>query len=77
MTVSFSRFIPALGVAIVLLVLAIGFGPIIRPTGVVILNVMVGLIILDCLAVADSSPAGARQLDTRYPETGPRCRRGP
>jgi len=74
MTVSFSRFIPPLGVAIVLLVLAIGFG---RPTGVVILNVMVGLIILGCLAVADSSPAGARQLDTRYPETGPRCRRGP
>jgi len=52
MTGSFSRFVPALGVAIVLLVLAIGFATVVRPTGFVILSVIIGVIMLGCLAVA-------------------------
>ena len=52
MTGSFSRFVPPLGVAVVLLVIAIGFGPLLRLPSVVILNTMLGLIVLGCLAVA-------------------------
>src|SRR5207244_9443527 len=52
MTGSFARFVPPLGVAVVLLVLAIGFGPLLHLPSMVILNTMLALIILGCLAVA-------------------------
>jgi len=52
MTGGFSRFVPPLGVAVVLLVIAIGFGPLLRLPSVAILNTMLGLIVLGCLAVA-------------------------
>ncbi|MGI9149451.1 MAG: hypothetical protein ACR2IK_23375 [Chloroflexota bacterium] len=52
MTGSFSRFVPALGGTIILLVLAIGFATVVHPTGFNILSVIVGLIMLGCLALA-------------------------
>jgi len=52
MTGSFARFVPPLVVAVILLVLVIGFGPLLRLPSVVILTTMLGLIILGCLALA-------------------------
>jgi len=52
MTGSFGRFLSPLAVAVVLLVLAIGFGPLLRLPSMVILSTMLALIILGCLAVA-------------------------
>jgi len=52
MTGSFGRFIPPLAVAVVLLALAIGFGPLLRLPSMVMLETMIALIILGSLAVA-------------------------
>jgi uncharacterized membrane protein YphA (DoxX/SURF4 family) len=52
MTGSFSRFIPPLAIAAVLLVVAIVFGPIARLSSTVILGTMVGLIIVGAVVVA-------------------------
>lgn len=52
MTGSFARFIRPLGVAIVLLVVAIVYGPVFRLPGGAVLATVLGLIIIGCLVLA-------------------------
>lgn len=52
MTGSFARFIRPLGVAIVLLAVAIVYGPVFRLPGGAVLATVIGLIIIGCLVLA-------------------------
>jgi uncharacterized membrane protein YphA (DoxX/SURF4 family) len=49
---SFTRFLPPLGVAVVLLILAIGLGNGLRPAGGAILGTVIGLIVIGAIALA-------------------------